>query len=139
MHKLIDLKEKLCKQIEDYADKELTPASLDIIDTLAHATKNLDKIIDKYAEREYGSYYGSMDYGPSYGSYYGIRDNRMMPRTISYARGRVNRMDSMDGYSRGGYSRSNDIIMDLNDLMNDAPDERSKMEIQKCIQKIQGM
>lgn len=139
MHKLYDLKEKLCKQLEEYADKELTPSSLDVVDTLAHATKNLDKIIEKYEEKEYGNSYGSMDYGASYGNYYGIRNNRMMPRTMSYARGRSNRMDSMDGYSRGGYSRNNDIIMDLNDLMNDAPDERSRMEIQKCIQSIQGM
>jgi len=47
MHKLYELKETLCKELEEYAKRgsNLDLQSLNTIDTLAHAIKNLDKII----------------------------------------------------------------------------------------------
>lgn len=130
MDKLIELRGKLCKQLEEYPEKDLTSASLDVIDKLSHTIKNLDKIID----RENGN-----DYSNGYGGSYGMYDTRMMPRATSYARGGNVRRDSMGRYSRMGYSRNSDIIMELTDLMDDAPDDRTRMEIQKCIQKMQNM
>ena len=138
MTKLEDLKKKLCEQLEEYAGKELSSASLDVVDKLTHTIKNLDKIIDKYEEKEYGnSYYGS---GNSYGRM------PMMPYSYgngydggnSFARGRNVRRDSMGRYS-GGYSRNGDMIMELTELMEDAPDDRTRMEFQKFIQKMQNM
>lgn len=48
----------------------------------------------------------------------------------SYARGRNARRDSMGRYSREqGYSMANDdMVMELRELMQDAPDERTRME-----------
>lgn len=133
MQKILELKEKLCKQLEEYPDKDLTPATLDVIDKLTHTIKNLDKIIDKYEEKEYSNTRnGSYHMPPMYPSY----------NDTSYARGRNARRDSMGRYSSAyntGYSRNGDMIMELTDLMADAPDERTRMEIQKCIQKIQTM
>ena len=118
MHKLEELKETLCKQLEDYAGKELTAGTLDVVDKLSHTVKNLDKIIDKY-ENE-------MSYDYNRGSY----RNRMG----SYARNR--RRDSMGRYSSDdGYS--NDMIADLHELMENAPDERTRMEFQRFIQKME--
>ena len=59
----------------------------------------------------------------------------------SYARGRNARRDSMGRYSREqGYSMANDgMIMELRELMQDAPDERTRMEFQKFIRKIEQM
>lgn len=140
MHKLYDLKEKLCDQLEEYADKDLTAGSLDVVDKLTHTIKNLDKIIEKCEEDEYSNTYND-DMSMRGGSY--MRgDNRG-----SYARGgrRNVRRDSMGRYSgemhanERGYSRNDGIISDLHELMNEAPDEKSRMEIQKLIQKMEQM
>lgn len=65
MDALYDLKDKLCQELEEYGDKELSAGSLSTIDSLAHTIKNLDKIIEKYEEDDYsGAYYdGSYDDG----------------------------------------------------------------------------
>lgn len=57
----------------------------------------------------------------------------------SYARGR--RRDSMGRYSsEGGYSMAGDEMIDeLRDLMQDAPDEQTRMEFQRFIQRIEQM
>lgn len=133
MKKLYTLKEKLCDQLIDYEDKELTSATLEVVDKLAHAIKNIDKIIDKYEETEYSNAY-RMPYTGSY-EWKGAGNG-------SYARGRNARRDSMGRYSGDyydGYSRHGDMIMELNELMADAPDERTRMEFQKFIQKMQMM
>ena len=112
MHALYDLKEMLCKELEEYGKKgDLSAGSLDIIDKLAHAIKNLDKIIDGY---DYSSYGGS--YNDPY------RGDR------SYAR----RRDSM-----GRYSRNGDIVDQLRKLMHEAPDDMSRQEIQRLITKME--
>lgn len=138
MHKVYELKEKLCEQLEEYAGKDLTPTSLEIIDKLTHTIKNINKILDKYEGNEYSGAYGGEYYDNSY-NMYDVR-GRIVPRGGSYAMGRGSgRGGSGRGYSRNGYSRSGDVLMELNELMDDAPDERTRMEIQKCIQKIQTM
>jgi hypothetical protein len=134
MHAVYDLKEMLCKELEDYGKKgELSAGSLDIVDKLAHTIKNLDKIIESYEEEESrGSYNygGNMPYrGGSY------EDGR------SYARGRGSnaRRDSMGRYSREGYSRADEMVDKLRDLMNDAPDDRTRQEIQRLVTKMEQM
>ena len=130
MQKLYELREKLCKQLEEYPEKELTSATLDVIDKLTHTIKNLDKIIDKHEAKEYSNTYPDMT---AYSAY-----DTMVPPRVSYAGRRNTRRDSMGRYS-GGYSRNNDMIMELTDLMAEAPDERTRMEFQKFIQKMQTM
>lgn len=150
MHELYELKEKLCKELKKYNDKELTKESLEIVDKLSHATKNIDKIIEKYEEEEEGGSYGSYNsYGNSYeGSYRGNsnRNNRGSYNNGSYARGRGRnaRRDSMGRYSSAGgsydgYSRNADIASELREMMMDAPDEQTRMEYQKVINKLEQM
>lgn len=136
MHALYDLKDKLCAELEDYGKKgELTAGTLEIIDKLAHATKNVDKIIEKYEEEEYsnagGSYYDGGSYRDSYrdgGSYRGGRTRRG-----GYSRGR-----NRDGrYSSDGYSRTGEIAERLRNIMNDAPDDRSRLEIQNLLARME--
>ena len=45
MHKIYELKDKLCDELEEYGDKKLDAGSLEVIDKLAHSIKNLDKIM----------------------------------------------------------------------------------------------
>lgn len=121
MQELYDLKEMLCDELKEYGKKgELTAGSLDVVDKLTHTIKNLNKIIDKYEEDEYSGNY--------------MYDDGMMHRMVgrSYARGRNAKRDSM-----GRYSRHGDMIGDLYDLMEEAPDERTKMELQKFIKKME--
>ena len=67
-----------------------------------------------------------MMYGGSYA------DNR--------GRGSQANRDSRGRYSsERGYSRDENMIMELRELMQDAPDERTRMEFQKFIQKIEQM
>lgn len=144
MHKLYELKDMLCEELEEYGSKDkLDVGGLDIVDKLSHAIKNLDKIIEKYEEDEYSnrdSYEGSYE-----GSY---------ARGMSRARGRNARRDSMGRYSREGgsyerrgrsrsyargYSRGGDMVMELRELMEDAPDDQTRMEIQNLITRLEGM
>lgn len=134
MEELYSLKEMLCKELEDYGKKgEMSAGALEIVDKLAHAIKNLDKIIENYDEEYSGAYEGEQ--GDSYrrGSYRGGSYR-------SYARGRRNaRRDSMGRYSGEGYSRHGDMVDELRDLMEDAPDEKTRMEIQKLVKKLEQM
>jgi hypothetical protein len=128
MHELHELKEMLCKELEEYGKKgELTAGSLDVVDKLAHSIKNLDKIIDEYEEDEYSNR----------GSYEGRRSYR--DRSYARGRGRNARRDAMGRYSSEGYSRADDMIGQLHELMEDAPDERTRMEMQKFISKMENM
>lgn len=133
MHAVYDLKEMLCKELEEYGKKgELSAGSLDIVDKLAHAVKNIDKIIETYEEDEYSNYGGSYDDGMS---------NRGSYRNGSYARGRGRnaRRDSMGRYSNEGYSRTGDMVEQLRSLMNEAPDDRTRMEIKNLISRMEMM
>ena len=48
MRELYDLKDMLIKELKEYGSKgELSGGTLDIVDKLAHATKNLCKVIDE--------------------------------------------------------------------------------------------
>lgn len=144
MDTLYELKEMLCEELKEYGKKgKLDVGVLEIVDKLAHAIKNIDKIIESYEDEEYS---GRMMYddGISYernGSY--ARDSYARERSrggrggSSYARGRGRnaRRDSM-----GRYSSDNDMLVEeLRSLMADAPDERTKMEFQKFITKMEQM
>ena len=123
MHELYELKEMLMKELEEYGKKgEMSAGTLDIVDKLSHAIKNLCKIIEDAEDGYSGEYRNSYERG-------------------SYARGRGRnaRRDSMGRYSSEGYSRTGDMVQELHDLMRDAPDERTRQEFQRFINKIEQM
>ena len=124
MHKLYELKDMLCKELEKYGSKnELTAGSLDVVDKLAHAVKNLDKILEADGEE----YSGDMPY--------------MRNTNRSYARGRGQnvRRDAMGRYSRDGYSMAGDMAMELKELMQDAPDAQTRQDIQRIVDRLSQM
>ena len=107
MHRLYDLKDMLCEELEKYESKDLTASSLETIDKLAHAIKNIDKII---AMGEDG-----------YSHEYVYRDDMSM---------RNGRRDA-----RGRYTRAGDISTELRELMQDTHDERVRRpEVERCSQ-----
>ena len=148
MQDLYALKEMLCKELKNYGKKgELTAGSLEVIDKLAHALKNLNKVIEEeqYSGRSYdggGSYRGSYAYEngnmSNGGSYASSMDDGSYG---SYARGRGSgaRRDSMGRYASDGYSRDNDMVMELRELMQNSRDERTRMGLEKFINKMESM
>lgn len=56
MKELHELRERLCAELKEYGKKEMSAGSLDVIDKLTHAIKNLDKILD------FDEYSNRMDY-----------------------------------------------------------------------------
>ena len=126
MHELHELKEKLLRELEEYGSKELSAGTLDVVDKLAHAVKNICKIIDEYGD----------DYSGDMHPYMGG----------SYARGRNARRDAMGrysserGYSRDGYSRDGeDLARQIRDLMAEAPDEHIRRDMEKLLRKVEQM
>ena len=138
MHELYELKEMLCEELKEYGKKgEMSAGSLEIVDKLAHAIKNLDKIIETYEEEEYsgrGSYRGPYEGRGSY------EDGRSYERR-SYARGRGRnaRRDRMGRYSSEGYSRNEDMTEQIRGMMEEAPDERTRQEFQRFLNKLETM
>ena len=139
MHKLYELKQMLCDELEEYGSKDkLDVGGLEIVDKLAHAVKNLDKIIESYEEEE--EY--SMEGRPyAQGGNMGGQNYRG-----SYARGRRNaKRDSMGRYSRNRYPRegysmaAEDVIEEVRGMMQDAPDDRTRREYEKIVQKLEQM
>ena len=141
MDELYKLKEMLCKELEEYGSKgDMTAGTLDVVDKLAHALKNLDKVIEaKEEEVEYSNRAYPDGMGGSYrngrgGSYRGGSYND----GGSYARGRMNaRRDSMGRYSGEGYSRHGGMVDELREMIQDAPNEAIKRDIQRLVDKIE--
>lgn len=159
MHDLYRLKENLVKELEELGKQDLSKSSLDTVDKLAHAAKNVAKVIEACEEEEYsnamgggysrrGGYSREMSYrdgGGSYGDMSYADDGRDFVRPdgsyrdggMSYARGRRGNVarDSM-----GRYSRANDeMVRDVRLLVNKAGDEQTRQELSKLLDKLETM
>lgn len=139
MHKLI---EYICDELEELerkADKDgkLSMAEIQYGDMLAHFKKNLLKGEEMMEDGE--------GYSMNMGGGYSRRGDGDRTYRVegSYARGRRGNVkrDAMGRYSRrGGYSMAGDeMIESLRELMQDAPDEQTRMEFQRFIQKMEQM
>lgn len=135
MKELYDLKEMLCKELKEYGEKgELSTGSLDAIDKLAHTVKNIDKIIETYEEEGYSGHYPYWAYDDGMGG----NSNRGSYRGRSYAGRRNAPRDRMGRYSgERGYSR-NDLTDKLRELMEDAPDDRTREEMRRLVEKMEN-
>ena len=126
MNELKELRDMLCDELKEYGKKgdKLSAGSLSTIDTLAHALKNLDKVIEE--DEGYSGHY------PYYGGSYDMGGRG--PYRGSYA----GRRDSMGRYSgERGYSRS-DLADKMRDLMADAPDDRTRQDIERIVSKLEN-
>lgn len=133
MHKLYDLKEMLCQELEQFGSRDkLSSGSLETIDTLAHAAKNVGKIIEMCEEEEYSrandrSYRGGMSNRGRYsmGGYY--YDDGMSHRRGRAANGRF--------VSRDG----SEMARKLREMMDEAPDDSTRQEIQRLADRMESM
>lgn len=139
---LHELCETLSREVQDTNEKirsaggKLSAGDMDYIDKLTHAIKSVKATIAMMEDDGYSGHYpyfmgGSYDDG-------GMNSNRSM-RGRSYAQRRDSRGRYSSTYSRDGYSRGGDMVEELRDLMQDAPDERTRQEFQRFITKIESM
>ena len=144
MHKLIDF---VCDELEDIEQKaskgELSISDVQYADTLAHLKKNLlksEEMMEEFDEG-YSSEMRPVDGTMRGGSYRG--GSYRYDGSMSYARGRGSRAkrDSMGRYSsERGYSRDGMEMADqLRDLMEDAPDESVRRDIERLLRKVEQM
>ena len=138
MHDLHELKEKLLKELEEYGGN--AKFSKEDVETIKYMASAIDHSCN-IAEGEEEGYSGRYPYwmGGAYADgTMGGTSNRSY--CGSYARGRRNaRRDSMGRYSGDGYSRDGGMVEELRELMQDAPDERTRQEFQRFIEKIEHM
>lgn len=140
MHELYELKEKLCDELTKYGKKDITASTLEYVDKLAHAAKNVAKLLEE--DEEYSGRGGYSNRGS-----YARGGNMMYDGNMSYeggggsfargdGRGRgINaRRDSM-----GRYSSADSMVSELRELKERAPDERTRMEFDRFIQRMESM
>ena len=130
-----ELKEKLCDELEEIANKgELGAGDLEIIHKLTDTIKNLDKI-------------GMLEDGYSQAGDWEI-EGRAYNRGSSYAR---RKRDSMGRYSRDGramryrddrmYSRDeakDDMMEQMEALMAQAGSEKEREAIRRCMSQLEN-
>ena len=132
-----DLEKMLCKELDAFANKgEISESKLETLHKLSDTLKNLLKIQMFEGEGGYSNDYsgaghweargygrgGSYDGGSSYAS----------RRGKHYVRGH---------YSRDGYSRDDakqEMMEQLEDLMGDAEDSKSREAIKRCMEQIRN-
>lgn len=131
------------------AGGKLSAGDVDYVDKLTHGIKSVKTTIAMIEAEGDGG--GSYEDGGSYrrgysrngGSYEG---GSYEGRSYARGRGRNARRDSMgrysranysrNGYSREGYSRDG-MVDELRDLMEQAPDEQTRQEMQRMVEKLE--
>lgn len=113
------LSEKLAEKTRKIKNGGMSDGDLETVDKLTHAIASIKKIMAFMEDEEYS---GS-PYRESYrGSY----------RGGSYKRDRMGRYSGERGYSR------NDLADKMRELMMDAPDDRTRQEMQRMIEKMEN-
>ena len=155
MHYMHDLKDLLCAELEDYAEKskksgKMSMGDLDSIHKLTDTVKNILKIDMLEGETGYSEDGYYMGEGRIYGTSYD--DEMRRGGGYSYARGsgRYAKRDSMGRYSRDdgymrrdgrgmrdGYSRDEGkayMMEQLEDMMKDAEKPAEKEALRRCME-----
>lgn len=141
MRKLENLRDTLCEELEKVAKKEsINTEDLEIIDKLAHAIKNLDKIIHEDSYDGGGYYFGSYDRG-SYDSY--GRDSYARRGRDGDGDGRYNEgRSNARGYSREdrSYNMSMDHMRDkLDRMMSEASNDKERETLRRVMNQMDMM
>ena len=155
MHYMEDLKDLLCAELEDYAEKskkagKMSTADLDSIHKLTDTVKNILKIDMLEGETGYSEDGAYMGEGRIYGTSYDDGMRRGGGYSYARGRGRYAKRDSMGRYSRDdgymrrdgrnmrdGYSRDDGkayMMEQLEDMMEDAEKPAEKEALRRCME-----
>lgn len=138
MNALYDLKEMLCKELEEIAGKgEMSAGDLETTHKLTDTIKNIDKIL---MLEEDGGYSRAGDWEADMRGTYG-RESSYANRGRHYVRGHYSRDGSTIRYGDGrGYSRNDAkerMLERLNEVMNDA-DENDREVIRRAMRQLEN-
>ena len=146
MHKLIDY---ICDELEELEGKvgsgeKLSVAEVEYMSLLAESKKDLLKSEDMMEGGYSGRGYSRRGYSRREGRE--GREGRMYydgraydGRSYERGRGGSSRRGSMGRYSNEYSMDTDSMVSELSEMMNEAPDERTRKEIQKLIDKIEMM
>ena len=136
MKELYEAKETVGNEIGDLNKKirnnggKITGADVDMLDKLTHSMKSLATTCAMLEAEEDDGYSGDMM--PGYGGNYSGRGRRN-----GYGGERRNGYSGRNGYNRnGGYSRTGDTREQLRQMMEEAPDEQTRMEIRNLMERM---
>lgn len=131
MHKLHELKQTIIGHLEEYADSGIKSFDdLKEIDTLAHAAKNLSKVIEACEEDEGGSSFRRgrvYEDRPRAGGY--VDGAYRRDRISRYAREGRGGTSYEDGYAEA----SNEMLNMLDTMLRDAKDDRERKTIREMM------
>ena len=133
MEYMYELKEKLCKELDEIARKpEMGAGDLEIIHTLTDTIKNLDKIemLEEDGYSRAGNWEADMRGTYGRGSSYRGRKRDSMGR---YSR------EGRDG--RGGYSRDSakdEMMRHLDEMMDSASSEKEREIIRRTMSQLEN-
>ena len=152
MHYMHDLKDLLCAELEDYAEKgkksgKMSMGDVEVIHKLTDTVKNILKIDLMESEEGYyedGHYMGE---GRIYGTSYDDGMHREGGYSYARGRGRYAKRDSMGRYSRdggmsyrggmrGGYSRDDAktyMIEQIEEMIETAEKPAEKEALRRCM------
>ena len=152
MHYMHDLKDILCAELEDYAEKgkksgKMSMGDLENIHKLTDTVKNILKIDMLEEESGYSEDGHYMGEGRIYGTSYDDGMHREGGYSYARGRGRYARRDSMGRYSRdggmsyrggmsGGYSRDDGkhyMMEQLEEMMEEAEKPAEKEALRRCM------
>ena len=161
MHYMHDLKDLLCAELEDYAEKgkksgKMSMGDLDSIHKLTDTVKNIlkiDMLEEESGYSEDGTYMGE---GRIYGTSYDDGMRRGVGYSYARGRGRYAKRDSMGRYSSRGMSYDDDMsyargsrggnrgysrddgkaymMEQLEDMMEDAEKPAEKEALRRCME-----
>ena len=155
MHYMEDLKDLLCAELEDYAEKgkksgKMSMGDLDSIHKLTDTVKNILKIDMLESEAGYSEDGAYMGEGRIYGTSYDDGMRRGVGYSYARGRGRYAKRDSMGRYSRDdGYMRRDGRVMrdgysrdegkaymmeQLESMMDDAEKPAEKEALRRCME-----
>lgn len=141
-----ELKEMLCKELEEYARKsDMSAGDLEAIHKLTDTIKNIDKIVMLEEDGGYsqmgdwearGNYGGGNSYA-NRGQHY-VRAHYSRDGRGDYSTARRGQRRGSDGrYSRDGAKE--DMIDKLEEMLDDAGTDREREAIRHCISKIESI
>ena len=130
------LSKELKKANEKLNGREMTAADTAYMDQLLHSLKSVKTVMammDAENEDDGSSYEGRSYRGAS------GRSGRRRDSMGRYS-GDYNGMRYMGNYSgRRGYSRDDEMISNLREMMADAPDEQTRSDLQRMISRMEMM
>lgn len=133
-----ELREMLCKELDELTRKgELSAGSLDTVDKLTHSIKSIDTIVAMQG----GSFDDCYDDESSYarGRTGNIRRDSMGRYSRNMGHNYSRKYQDLRGENRGGYSMDGakeDIIEQLHEILDEAPNEHIRGAIHNLINKI---